>query len=111
MRNIFYEFLFAAPDNATTFTKQLDYVNNLTDVGAGGVLGLVIMLVFGGALFGIMKSFSFDKALSVAMFVTSILGIFLRILGLITDNILYISIILLVISLFMLWKGNEGGGI
>ena len=46
LKIMFYDWLFEKPDNATTFIRQLDYINSLTDTGAGGVLGIAIL--FGG---------------------------------------------------------------
>lgn len=103
--------LFAKPDNATTFLKQLEYFNSLTDVGAGGVLGIVILLVIGASLFGMMKAFSYDKALGVSMLITSFLGILLAILGLVDNKIIYICLIILVFALFQLYKKSKEGEI
>ena len=106
---MFYDMLFAKPDNATTFIKQIDYFNKLTDTGTGGVLGIAILLVIGASLFGMMKAFSFDKALGVSMLITSFLGVMLGILGLVDNKTIYISLILLIFALFQLFKKSKEG--
>ncbi len=107
---LFYEFLFTRPNNETTFLKQLNYFNRLTDTGiTGGVLGIVILMVIGASLFGIMKAFSFDKALGVSMLITSFLGILLAILGLVDSGLIFILLIILVYSLFELFKKSKEG--
>jgi len=93
--------------NTSSFFDNLNYINNLTDTGSGGVLGLLILIIIGASLFGIMKAFSFDKSLSVSLFITSILGIFLRIMGLINDGVLTVCIVLFVISLFLLFQKSD----
>jgi len=101
--------LFEKPDNATTFLKQLEYFDSLTDTGTGGILGVVILLVLGASLFGIMKAFSFDKALAVSMLITSFLGIMLGILGLVDNKVIYICLIILIFALFQLFKRSKEG--
>ena len=107
LKLLFYDMLFVRPKNVTTFEKQLDYFNNLTDTGSGGVLGIAILLVIGGVLFGIMKAFSFDKALAVSMLVTSFLGIMLGILGLVDSGTIFICLMVLIYALFHLFKKSK----
>ena len=108
LKMIFCDWLFARP-NATTFPEQLEYFNSLTDTGTGGILGIAILLVIGASLFGMMKAFSFDKALGVSMLITSFLGILLGILGLVDNKTIYICLILLVYALFQLFKKSKEG--
>lgn len=88
--------------NDSTLMGMLNKINSFTDVGGGGILGIVILLLVGGTLVLMMKSYGFERALSVAMIITSIIGIFLRVLGWITDPILYVCIALLVIGIIFL---------
>jgi len=79
-------------------------VNSFTDVGEGGILGFFILLVIGVPLFLMMKSYGNERALAVSGFITTLIGLFLRIFGLINDTTFYICIIVLVGSLILLFK-------
>lgn len=97
--------VFANPSNLTTPIKSLIYINNLTDVGMGPMLGTIIYFLLVGVLFMGMKSFSSDKAAAVALFISAIMAILLRIfLGMLNDMAVYLSLMLLVFSLFQLWN-------
>jgi hypothetical protein len=54
-----------------------------------------------------MKAYGNEKALSVTMLVTSIIGLFLRILGLIADYVFYICIVLFVVGIIFMMKDSE----
>lgn len=96
--------------NCTTIIQQIQYLDSLTDVGFGGVIGLLFLLVIGGVLFLVQKAFAVEKAFAVSAFITAFMGILLAILGLVSNNILYIVLILLAISIFMLLKRSDSGG-
>lgn len=102
-------FVFEACDNCTTFIQQLTYINNLTDVGFGGVIGLAIVLIVGFVTFLMSKAFAAEKSFSVTMVITSFCAIILAALGLLIDKVIYICLIFLVIGLYMLFKSNERG--
>ena len=99
--------IFNPPENATTFLQRLQYINSLTDVGAGGIIGIVILFVVAFVLFLITKAFPFEKSFPVAMLITTFIGILLGIMGLVPDNVIYLCIIILVISLWMLFSGSD----
>jgi hypothetical protein len=96
--------IFATPGNVTSFVQQLAYINSLTDVGAGGMLGIGLLILIGGVLLLMMKSFTFERSFSVAALVTAILSALLRIMGLINDTTLTICIVLGVFGLILLFK-------
>lgn len=104
-----YTPVFNPPVNATDFLSQLTYINSTTDVGFGGVFGIVILIIVQATLFLVMKAFTFDRAMAVSMMITSVIGLFLRILGLINDNAFYTCLILLVASLWMLLQKSSQG--
>jgi hypothetical protein len=82
-------------------------INSFTDVGQGGILGIFILIVIGGVMFLMMKAYGSEKALTVTMFVTSLIGLFLRILGLIADFVFYICLILFVVAVIFMMKDSE----
>lgn len=99
--------VFATPGNITTLYQKIQYINNLTDVGTGGILGIGILLLVGSATFLTLKAFTQERAFAVAMILTSIIAVLLRIYNLINDYILTISIILFVISFYSLIKESS----
>jgi hypothetical protein len=91
----------------SSLVGMLQKINSFTDVGQGGILGIFILMVVGGVLFMMMKAFGSEKSLAVAMFITSIVGLFLRILNLIGDFVFYICIILFVLGIIFMMKDSE----
>lgn len=99
--------VFPDPSNLTTPLQSLGYINRLTDVGSGPMLGTVIYFLLVAALFMGMKSFTSERAAAAALFIASILAILLRIFGWLNNLAVYLSLILLVLALFQLWKKND----
>lgn len=99
--------IFEPCSNCTTFIQKLLYADSLTDVGQGGMLGLIFLIVIGSVLFLMMKGWEFEKGFATSMFITSFLGILLSIMGLVSNKIIYLFIILLVVSVFLLFKSND----
>lgn len=99
--------VFPNPSNLTTPLKSLSYINSLTDVGMGPMLGTIIYFLLVGVLFMGMKAFSTDRAAAVTLFITSVLAVILRIFGFLNDFAIYLSLILLVLSLFKLWSSED----
>lgn len=93
--------------NDSSLVGLIQKINSFTDVGQGGVLGIFILLVVGGILFMMMKNYGNERALAVTMFVTSLVGMLLRLIGLIGDNVFYICLILFVLGLILLIKEAE----
>ena len=88
----------------STLVGMLQKINSFTDVGFGGILGIFILIVVGGVLYLMMKGYGNEKSLSVTMFITSIIGLLLRLLGLISDYVFYICVILFVVGIIFLLK-------
>ena len=95
-------FDFEAKDS--TLIGMLQKINSFTDVGQGGVLGIFILIVVGGGLLLMMRVAGNERAFSVAALVTSIIGVFLRILGLIGDVVFWICIAMFLISVISIIK-------
>lgn len=93
--------------NDSSLFGLIDKINSFTDVGQGGVFGLMILLVVGGGLFLMMKGYGNERALSVSLLVTSIIGVFLRLFQWIGDSIFYICLILFVVSIIFMIKDSE----
>jgi len=90
--------------NDSSLVGMLQKINSFTDVGQGGVLGIFILMVVGGALFFIMRGYGNERAFPVAALITALIGLFLRLLGLIGDTVFWICIALLVVGVAFLIK-------
>lgn len=93
--------------NDSTLTGMLAKLNSFTDVGSGGILGIFILLIVGGTLFLMMKTYGMERSLSVTMIITSIVGLLLRILSLIGDFVFYVCIVLLILGIILLLMDTE----
>lgn len=103
------DLIFAQPDKLETFGDFLNYANNLTntDISPGGVVGITFLLMIFGALFLMMRNYPKEKGLAVSLLITSILSFPFRIWGLISNQILYVCIVLFLLSLYLLFSNNE----
>lgn len=97
--------VFDNPNNLSDFGNMLTYLNDLTDVGAGGMIGVIILLVVGFVLFFMMKAWSFNKAFPTASFILGIIAVFLRVMGLINNVVLGLVIVLVVYGIYELVRG------
>lgn len=88
--------------NDTSAVGMIQKINSFTDVGNGGFLGIFILLVFGGTLFLMMKTYGFERSLSVTMIIASVVGLLLRLISLIGDFVFYVCIALLIIGIILL---------
>lgn len=88
---------FPYPDeNVSGIMEFLQYVNSLTDTGAGGLLGIGILIIVGFVSFLSAKAFGSDKALGFSAFLILIVSILLRFMNLINDATLFICIVIFV---------------
>ena len=88
--------------NDSSLGGLIQKINSFTDVGQGGILGIFIMIVVGGGLFLMMREKGNERAAPVAMLITSIIGLLLRLASLVGDATFWISIALFIISIIML---------
>lgn len=100
--------VFAHPVNLTDFLKQVQYINSLTDVGFGGALGIIIEAIVFFSIFLLTKAYTYERSFATSMIVTSFIAVLLRIWGLLNDTILTLTLIVLVISFYFLWKESDG---
>jgi len=103
------DWVFDMPSNVTTFAQKISYIDGLTDVGFGGMIGIGIILVIFFSLNMMMKAFKTETTFAVSCFITSIIGILLRVLFPFSDSIIYICIIFFVIGLLYLKKESTQG--
>lgn len=88
----------------STLVGMLQKLNSFTDVGFGGVLGILIMIIIAGTVFLITRNSGNERAFPVAMFVAGLIGLLLRILALINDTTFWVSIALLIVSVLLLFR-------
>ena len=88
----------------STLVGLLKKINSFTDVGFGGSIGILILLIVGGGLTMMLRAYGNERAFPVSMFVTCIIGVFLRIIGLINDLVFWIVIALGILSIIFLIK-------
>lgn len=93
--------------NDSSLFGMFQKINSFTDVGGGGMLGIFILLVVGGVLFMMMKAYGNEKAFSVSMMITALVGAFLRILNLVSDTIMYICILIFAVGFLLMMKEGE----
>ena len=96
-------FDFSITDNS--LVGLLKKINSFTDVGQGGILGIMILLIVGGVSFFMMRAKGGkSSAFAVMSVITFIVSVLLRILDLISDWVLYFCIVLLIVGLGLLVK-------
>jgi len=95
------------PGNLTSFIQQLQFINSMTDVGWGGVLGSGMLMVIFAVLFMIQKAFSYEKSFVTTALITGFVGIIFRILGLVNDFVLYLCIAGIIFSFYFLYKESQ----
>jgi hypothetical protein len=101
------EWVFEPPTDVVTFAEKIAYIDSLTDIGFGGMLGIGMMIVIFSVLFLMMKSFRMDTAWAPAALITAVCGILIRVFLPISDNVIYISIVILAISVLGLMKESS----
>ena len=92
------------PENQTELIPMLMTLNDKTDLGFGGMIGLGILFVVAIVSFFSMKLFSYEKAFAPALFLTTVVSFLLRPLGLVNAQIPYIVLAIFLVSLFFLAK-------
>ena len=89
--------------NMTGIVGFLQYTNDITQ----GMLGLVFLIIVGLVSFLSTKAFSVDRSLAFSTFFTSILGFYLRFLGLVGDGVLVFCISMFAIAVVMLFRERD----
>ena len=85
-----------------TLIEMLNKINSFTDVGQGGVLGIFIMIVVTGTLYLMMSRMGRKDAFGIAMIINGVFAVLLRILSLINDYVLWISVALMVVGIYFI---------
>lgn len=85
--------------NSTSPAEWLTVLNN----NVNGFLGLgLIIMIFIVILVALIR-FSFGQALATAGFITTVLSLFLLSMGLISQGVIYILILLTIVGVFFLY--------
>lgn len=93
------------PTNVTGIMSLLSYVSFTTH----GLLGATILIVVLAVSFLSLKIYPAHKAFAAASIMTFITATFFRILGLINNVVLIISIILMAVGIFWMWMEESPG--
>lgn len=94
------------PPNAgqTDILGMLDYINSLTDVGSGGMFWTVMLIVFGGVLFLMMKSFGTEKSFGITTIIICVIAWLFRLLSWVNDYTVTVCTILMIFGIYLLTK-------
>jgi hypothetical protein len=95
---------FGYPDNITGFMDFVEYSNYLT----GELLGIGFLIIVGMVAFLTTKVYTWERSLAFSMFLVLISAIFLRIIDLITNNVLIAVVILFALSGIALLRERGG---
>lgn len=91
----------------SSFMGLIQKINSFTDVGPGGIIGQLILIIVGAMMFMMTKVYGNERALAVTMLSVSFVGVFLRLIGLIGDITFYICLLLFAIGFILLIKEAE----
>lgn len=100
MANVGEVFDFTVTDS--TLIGLLQKINSFTDVGFGGILGIMILLIVGGGLLMMMRVYGNERAFAVSSIITATIAVLLRIIGLINDGTLWACIALFIVGVLYL---------
>ena len=96
--------VFEPPQNTTSFIGMLSYFNSLTDVGQGGMFWTVMLVVFAGVLFMMMRAYSPERAFGITSISVLIISILFRALSWINDYTIAVIVILAIFGFYLLIK-------
>jgi len=106
--NFLIDFVFAPPTaNQTDFMDMLGYINNLTDVGQGGLFFTIMLIVFAGIMFLMMRGFSTERALGVTSIITFLMAMLFKILNWVNNYVVTITAILAIFGIYLLVKESS----
>ena len=99
------EMVFQPPARGTTeFIGMLSYFNSLTDVGQGGMFWTVMLIVFGGIIFMMMRAYSPEKSLGITSIIICVVAILFRILSWVNDYVVTVCVIIMAFGIYLLVK-------
>jgi len=90
--------MYEMPSNTTTFVDLVNWTNTIT----GGLYGNMALITFWFVVFFSMKQYLTRQAFTVASWACMIVSIFMRMMGIVGDMIMFIFIILVGISVVWL---------
>jgi hypothetical protein len=98
-------------DSIIDFFGQLNYVNNCTDFGSGGILGIALLLIIFGVTFILSKAFGWERSFVTSGFITAFSALLLAGLNIVNSKTLTATIIIFVVGLFIMWRSAEREGV
>lgn len=102
------DFVFSTPGNVSTIGQMARYVNSLTDVGSGGMLAVIFMIVFASGLFMMIRGTAGPKrAFGVAAILNAIVAVICRIGQYVNDQVLTVSVIVAAVGLWMIFSESS----
>ena len=104
---ILVDMVFDVPRGNVSLTDFVGYINHLTDFGYGGILGLVFLMVITSVIYFMTRTNGNERALALAFIGGAVLSIFIRVLNLLTDQIMAMFIVLGFIGLWLLIKEDD----
>jgi hypothetical protein len=96
----------AEPYNLTALTSNNDIVGTLGAVNnlSNNMFGLAFLLLFTIITFVAFKNYEFKRALSGSLFLSSIIAMFMRVLSLIGDTVMFSYFLITAVSfIWMMW--------
>ena len=99
----------AEPYNLTGLQNQDNLLGlaQETNTIAGGVLGFIILVILWFVLFIAFKNYDIKRALAGSSFICALVSIFMRLVSLIDDKIMFGMIIIAALSfIFLKWGGE-----
>jgi len=94
--------MYDLPNNITRFYQLFDYANYATSNWFGISIVVLIFIV----LFFALKNYDTPRAFAAASVTTAVLGLFLGAMGLISDLVLIILIIMASVSIVYLFRAS-----
>lgn len=91
--------IYTPPVNLTGFASHLAYANYLTE----GNLGIAVMIFVFLLSLGMLAFFKSDRAFAGSLFITALVAILMIPLGIIQDYMVFVSIVLLAVSVWAIW--------
>lgn len=94
------------PYNMTLLTDKTTVIGTIQGVNeiASGMLGIIFLLLFFIIMFVLFKNYEFKRALAGSTFLTSVVAMLMRVIGLINDTWMFSFFLITAIAfIWMMW--------
>lgn len=95
--------IFAPPSNVTGIVDVFSYGNTVT----GGLFGIALLLIVFVVSFVALKVYPTEKAMAASSFTTALTSYMLSAVSLVPNYAVLITTIMVIASVFLLWKGDS----